>query len=96
MTWIALCLFGLAIALWYQSHTQTDEVHKIIKLTLALVSLMTGLAIAPLVLKFVSLIALLVYPVCTATTRVLKPDCPRFCLLRHQCKPSHPLSFPRR
>ena len=96
MTWIALCLFGSAVILWRQSHPQTDEVHKMLHLTAALLSLMVGLAIAPLLLKILSLITLLVYPVCTSNERVLKPSCPRFCLLRHQCKPPRqmiPLPF---
>ncbi|MEO1207906.1 MAG: hypothetical protein AAFX78_00035 [Cyanobacteria bacterium J06638_20] len=94
MVLTALILFGLAIALWRHSHRQSDEVGKLLELITALMSLMIGLAIAPFWLKMLSLISLLVYPVCTSAERVLKPDCPRFCLLRSQCRKSRQTHFP--
>lgn len=88
MVLTALILFGLAIALWRHSHRQSDEVGKLLELAAALISLMIGLAIAPFFLKMLSLGILLAYPTCTSTERVLKPDCPRFCILRSQCRKS--------
>jgi hypothetical protein len=89
MFWIALTVLTLAIALWRYSHSRTDEVSKLLTLIGALVSLMMALAIAPLPLKLVSLMVLLVYPACLSGDRIVKPDCPRVCLLRQQCKPPH-------
>lgn len=86
MTLAALILFGVAIALWRHSHTQTDEVSKVLELAGALLGLMIGLVLSPLPLKVLSLTALLVYPACTSGDRVLKPECPRLCLLRGQCR----------
>lgn len=89
MTCPAMTLFSLAIALWRHSHSRTDEVSRGLDLMGALVGLMAGLAIAPLPLKFISLTALLVYPACAKGDRILKPNCLRLCILRHQCKPPH-------
>ncbi len=88
MTWTALILFSLAIALWRYSQRQADEVTKFLALIAALISVLAGLAIAPLLLKGMSLAVLLIYPTCATGDRVLKPNCPRFCPFRHQCKPS--------
>lgn len=88
MTWIALILFCCAIALWRHSHRRIDEISKVLTLSSALVCFMVGLAIAPIPLQMASLLLLLSYPVCGSAERTLKPDCPRFCLMRHQCKPS--------
>lgn len=86
MTWTALILLGLAIALWRHSHHQADEVGKLLELITALMCLMIGIAIAPLLLKVLSLFVLLIYPTCSTAECVLKPDCPRLCLLRSQGK----------
>lgn len=87
MTWIALILFGLAIASWRHSHYCIDDVNKFLVLSGALIGLMAGLAIAPLPLKALSLTALLLYPLQAPGDRAVKSDYPGFWLLRHQYKP---------
>lgn len=97
MLWLTLLLIGLAIAFWQYGRSHADEVMKFLCLSLALVGLMAGLVTAPELLKLVILAALVIYPTCSTSQRVLKPNCPKFCLLRKQCKPSHHSSrFERR
>lgn len=62
MLWTALMLFGLAIALWHHSHTHRDDVGQVLELTFMAVSLIYGFAIAPLFLKLLLLILLMLYP----------------------------------
>jgi hypothetical protein len=87
MFWIALILLGLAIALWRRGHQQTDDVMKLLLLSFALISVMTGLVTAPWPMKFLIFAGLLVYPTCASAERVLKSDCPRYCLRKSQCRP---------
>lgn len=86
MFWLALFLFGSAIALWRHSRNHCDEVIQFLGLSLALICLMGGLVAAPVFLKFAVFAGLLLYPTCTGRDRTLKPDCPRFCILRSQCR----------
>jgi len=86
MTWIVFAIFGIAIALWLHSQTVQDEITKVLDLTLASVSLIIGLAIAPLSVKGIGLVTLLTYPICSPSGRIFTPDCPRYCLLRRHCR----------
>ncbi|MGP1385310.1 MAG: hypothetical protein ACTS2F_17230 [Thainema sp.] len=86
MLWIALFLFGCAIALWLHGQRQIDEVIQFLEISLALVSLMAGLVAAPWLLKTGVLIALMVCPTCTPCDRILKSNCPKYCLFRTQCR----------
>lgn len=95
MILIALFLLGSAIALWRYGHHQGDDVLRFLSYSTALVCLMAGLVAAPGLLKFLLFTALIIYPACTPDDRVLKPECPRFCLLRRDCK-SRYLSSHRR
>jgi hypothetical protein len=87
MLWLTLTMLGLAIALWRYSHRRTDDVMKFLALSFALISLMTGLAVAPGPMKFLLLAGLLICPTCASAERAMKADCPRYCLMQHQCAP---------
>ncbi|WP_017298837.1 hypothetical protein [Nodosilinea nodulosa] len=86
MTWLALTWIALAFALWRYGQRHTDDFNRLFGFTLALVCVLAGLVAAPMALKMVVLTALIVYPSCLPSDRVLKPSCPKFCLLRHQCR----------
>lgn len=81
MLWFALTLIGIAIVLWRYGQHHRDEIGRFLSLSLALVSLLAGLIVAPWLLKIILFTGLLLYPTCTCTsTRALpKPDCPRTC-----------------
>jgi hypothetical protein len=89
MTWIALALIFLAFGLWRYGRRHADEVARFLSFSLALVSVLAALVAAPSPLKMAILTALILYPDCLPSDRGIKPSCPKFCLLRHQCRVPH-------
>lgn len=81
MLWLSLILIGLAIVLWRYGHQRQDEIEQFLCLSLALVSVLVGLIVAPWLLKIILFTGLLLYPTCTcpAPAALPKPDCPRTC-----------------
>jgi hypothetical protein len=88
MTWIALILIAIAFFLWRSGRRHADDVARLLGFSLALVCVLAGLVAAPGPLKIVVLTALIVYPACAPSDRTIKPGCPKYCLLRRQCRPS--------
>ena len=82
----ALIWFAAAIAAWRYGLRQRDEVFKFLGFSLALVCLMVALAVAPVLLSMAALAVLSIYPTCRPAEQIVKPDCPKFCLLRSQCR----------
>lgn len=62
MFWIALMLFGLAIALWRYARAHRDEVGQFLSLATALICVLSGLVAAPWPLKISVLACLVFYP----------------------------------
>jgi hypothetical protein len=89
MTWLTLIIFGIAIALWRHGQHLTDEISKVLAFSFSLISLVIGLAIAPIPLKGLGLLILLACPICTLSHQIFTADCPRYCRLRYQCQPQH-------
>jgi hypothetical protein len=89
MLWIALLLFAGAIALQRLTPSRGDDVVRILGSLLALVCLVSGLIVAPLLLRSLLLLGLIFYPTCFSQL-VLghQPTCPRLCLFQSQCHPS--------
>lgn len=88
MTWIALILIAIAFFFWRYGRRHTDEVGRLLGFSLSLVCGLAGLVAAPGPLKIVVLTALIVYPSCAPSDRIIKPGCPKYCLLRRQCHSS--------
>ncbi|MBE7382442.1 MAG: hypothetical protein F6J95_013655 [Leptolyngbya sp. SIO1E4] len=89
MPWTALILFGLAIAAWRFTQNHPDDVGRFLGSLSALVCLIAGLATAPLLLRSIILLGLLVYPDCSSQLELRQqPNCPRLCVFRGQCRPS--------
>ncbi|MBE9138686.1 hypothetical protein IQ254_16045 [Nodosilinea sp. LEGE 07088] len=95
MTWLALVLIAIAFFLWRYGRRHPDEVARLLGFSLALVCVLAGLVAAPGLLKIAILTALIVYPDCTPRVgpegpvsdhRIIKPSCPKYCLLRRQCR----------
>jgi hypothetical protein len=89
MLWIALLLFAGEIALQRLTPSRGDDVVRILGSLLALVCLVSGLIVAPLLLRSLLLLGLIFYPTCFSQL-VLghHPTCPRLCLFQSQCHPS--------
>lgn len=97
MFWMALVLLAAAIALQGSTQSHGDEVVRILGSLLALSCLVSGLIVAPLLLRSLLLLGLILYPTCSSQL-VLghPPTCPRLCLFRNQCRPSLRDRFSRR
>lgn len=85
----ALLFLGLAIVAWRFTQIHVDDVGRFLGSLAALTFLIAGLATAPLLLRGVVLLGLLVYPNCSAQLSLgQRPKCPHFCLFRTACNTS--------